>query len=254
MPTAIKFEAEGMNNGFPYCLEEVEVSTYDYWSTLSGVTKDSPTTSGALIAESLVYALKLYWNAFELTGSASATGTRNVLVTNVDTTYKNLTYYDGVIDIEIINDYNEPRKRTCGSSNSLKVDIDLFFINRASMNIDMPEMCKMYNNGSFVGYGIKDTLGSCDGDVTPGGFLNSSSVSLGSFGDLQPDTLEFKFDKAYISLEGISFVSSAEGFSQDGPTPIVVNAADLLASSSATSGGNTDSTQANITGINFYTY
>ena len=56
------FMSRGVGNGFTSCLAKVNVSGFDFWTTLSGVNKDSPTTSDALISESLVNAMKLFWN------------------------------------------------------------------------------------------------------------------------------------------------------------------------------------------------
>ena len=64
MPETDKFMSDGVGNGFPYCAEKVDVSGYDYWTTLGGYNKDD---ADALIeptgiAESLEKAMKLYWN------------------------------------------------------------------------------------------------------------------------------------------------------------------------------------------------
>ena len=55
-PNAVLF------TGFPFLLEKIDVSGYDYWTTLGGVNKDSPVASGEKISKSLEKAMKLYWN------------------------------------------------------------------------------------------------------------------------------------------------------------------------------------------------
>ena len=66
MPTAESFNALGYGNGFMSCLTKVDVSGKNFWTTLSGVNKDSPTTSDALIEESRRLAMLFYWNSYQL--------------------------------------------------------------------------------------------------------------------------------------------------------------------------------------------
>ena len=66
MRTAESFNALGYGNGFMSCLTKVNVSTKNFWTTLSGVNKDSPATSDALIEESRRLAMLFYWNSYQL--------------------------------------------------------------------------------------------------------------------------------------------------------------------------------------------
>ena len=89
MPTAESFNALGYGNGFMSCLTKVDVSGKDFWTTLSGVNKDSPATSDALIEESRRLAMLFYWNSYQL---------------NI-TTY---SYYDDGISVEIYDPFPPP--------------------------------------------------------------------------------------------------------------------------------------------------
>ena len=89
MRTAESFNALGYGNGFMSCLTKVNVSTKDFWTTLSGVNKDSPATSDALIEESRRLAMLFYWNSYQL---------------NI-TTY---SYYDDGISVEIYDPFPPP--------------------------------------------------------------------------------------------------------------------------------------------------
>jgi len=69
MPTATKFEAEGVDNGFMSCISKVNATDYDYWSTFSGVT--GLTATDEEIAESRRLAMLFYWNSYKLNILAS---------------------------------------------------------------------------------------------------------------------------------------------------------------------------------------
>jgi len=71
MATAQKFNADGRGNGFPFCVPRVDVSGMEDWITFAGVSKTSPTTTPALIAQSRRLAFRWYWDAYSITASAS---------------------------------------------------------------------------------------------------------------------------------------------------------------------------------------
>lgn len=76
MPTAEKFKALGVGNGFTYCLQKVDVtdgtSYYigsgqgTHWMTLGGVSNDNPTASKEQIKLSFINAMKLWWNMYSV--------------------------------------------------------------------------------------------------------------------------------------------------------------------------------------------
>ena len=69
MPTADSFTALGRCNGFPFCPAKVDVSGFAHWITLGGVSSGSASQSE--INESLVNAMKLFWNLYSIKGSFS---------------------------------------------------------------------------------------------------------------------------------------------------------------------------------------
>ena len=88
MPTATPFNA-GRGNGFPFCSTNVDISTAsssEMWTTLSGVNSGNYNSFdeeelAAKISQSLVLAMKLYWNKFKLNGLAAAsTGDNSKLI------------------------------------------------------------------------------------------------------------------------------------------------------------------------------
>tara|TARA_R100000149_G_C5870451_1_gene134528 strand:+ start:952 stop:1782 length:831 start_codon:yes stop_codon:yes gene_type:complete len=60
MPVATSFQAKGRRNGFPFCPSNVDVSGFDHWVTLAGVTSGSATE--IQIKTSLERCMNLYWN------------------------------------------------------------------------------------------------------------------------------------------------------------------------------------------------
>ena len=71
MPTATKFVSDGRGNGFPFCLEKQDVSSYDLWTTLGGTQKGA-TVTDAEKNLSLENAMKLYWNFYDCSFTSSA--------------------------------------------------------------------------------------------------------------------------------------------------------------------------------------
>lgn len=78
MPTATPFAALGKGNGFPFCLGRVDVDDFDYWTTLGGYNKDSEEITGTAleesINESLIQAMKIYWNLYAINGTCFIEG------------------------------------------------------------------------------------------------------------------------------------------------------------------------------------
>ena len=82
MPTTDRFAHLGF---FPYCPEKVDVSGYDYWTTLGGFKKgDAGTPSDTQIEDSLRNAMSLFWNLYQITGSSQGENNRSTpTITNV---------------------------------------------------------------------------------------------------------------------------------------------------------------------------
>ena len=139
MQTAIKFNSSGAGNGFPSCLEKVDVSNFDFWTTLSGVSKSSPTTSDALIQESYISAMSLFWTMEKTSFTA----------TTVEASQTDLAFTEN------------PKERVCNSSLYKRVRMTNDAGSQEALDIEMLlRIVRMYNGVTtdevnFVGYGLK---------------------------------------------------------------------------------------------------
>ena len=161
MPTATSFTALGRGNGFPLCLEKVDVSGYDRWTTLGGVSKESPSPTDAKISTSLVNAMKLYWNLYSVKGTCSVSGTDSDGVTissSVDEVVADFNTVDGL----------KPNERICfpgvPSTEDFKLEstssLGGLFEADAQLSIGIEfEVMRFYNGATtdennFIGYGL----------------------------------------------------------------------------------------------------
>ena len=87
MSEATPFKSDGMGNGFPFCLDAIDVVAFQaenddegygwitHWTTLGGYNKDAFDASTPVTDEqielSLQNAMKLFWNLEKVTGEAS---------------------------------------------------------------------------------------------------------------------------------------------------------------------------------------
>ncbi len=201
MPTATPFNA-GIGNGFTECLSKVDVSSFDFWTTLSGVNKDSPTTSDVLIFESLKKAMKLFWNY------------------NGHTVDFPLSFNDATLIIDIEQDEFDsgsrpapfaPKSRVCRTNgwSFNRIEDPEFGDQFIDVEIDP---IRMYNGATddednFVGYGMNrgsspfghEVFFAEDGDVF---FFSSYLNEDGS------DSEAYEYSDA---IDGIWFVAAAEG-------------------------------------------
>jgi hypothetical protein len=161
MPTAEQFTAFGVGNGFTACLTKIDVSSEDKWTTLSGVNKGSPTTSDALIAESLQLAMELFWNLNGFGGSSHKEGTiqptEDVTLTldmyAEDYEYTNWHKTVGGVDADV---NKEPEERVCyGSFRAGKLDPFFGFWDTIGLDVKIRRMYNgvTTNEDNFVGYG-----------------------------------------------------------------------------------------------------
>ena len=237
MPPATEFTALGAGNGFPSCTDRVNVDTYDHWTTLSGVNKDnvagfSASQLEAKIKESLVKAMKLYWNGFSLAFSAEAAGsTQAASLSNVDVS---------------LSDFAEPRDRICAGArgtaddgaSSVFVDMVLNFSNPA----------RLYDNGVFVGYALSvaDSRGYAAGRAY-------ITLSLRQFVEEEmPVGNNEAIDFAYVDVGGMNFVCTAYARRTISTGTITADAAGI--SVEATAGGWSASSSITATDFGFYTY
>ena len=243
MPTATPFTALGAGNGFPFCLTKVDVSGYDHWTTFSGVNKDSPTTSDALIAESLAIGMNLYWNTFSCVAPTSSSFTGSTGNTSSSVSY---------LDVSS-SARGDPHKRVCGRVVANEKDNNgssyaEVYINFAGGNF----VAKMYDGvttdeGNLVGYGFySGSLILTRGAATT---RARSRVNIQGFMNETPTTAAI--DYAYVELGGAHFACEASAFGNDTQS---ADAASLTASATGSRSGNTYSSTSTITSFDLYTY
>jgi len=211
MPTATSFTARGRGNGFSFCPAKVDVSGYDNWVTLGGVSSGSATQ--AQINTSLVNAMKLYWNLYSAT--ASFTATWSTVNLSFDKSLANHQYVitpeprrrlcEGIthlsFDKSLANHQYvitpEPRRRLCegitqpaqSSTGMTEAEYDqtdgVGCGTSGSFKIFNP--VRMYNGSTsntsnFVGYGIRDLFnGSASGDHLEGVASVNATVKVSSY-------------------------------------------------------------------------
>jgi len=199
MPTATPFKAIGKGNGFPFCLETVDVldrgdgNPYDHWVTLGGFKKtDTGSPTQSQIDTSLQNAMKLFWNAHQITGTASLDSSYNApTVTN--SRNPNTTQL-------------QPSKRVCLSSefrddntgSSTTLDGENFM-----QLLIIPVLLKSGNN--FLGYGVRGGI-YANSFTFAGEF---ASVTIGSIAAIYGPSSQVDDDYDYITLGGINFVCQA---------------------------------------------
>jgi hypothetical protein len=175
MPTATPFTALGAGNGFNKCFGSLSVDNFDYWTTFSGVNKNSPSASESQINESLAIATQIHWNLYYYGFSASqsvttlkpqdgdpppylarpwqASGNASTSLSNYNTSG---TIYEKI-----------PMERVCGGEwplSRLITDSDSdsneqsgrasYIAYSSSRFVNGPsKIVRMYYQGEFVGYG-----------------------------------------------------------------------------------------------------
>lgn len=241
MPVAQPFYASGAGNGFPTCLPKIDVTDrgdglpYDYWTTLSGVNKDNPTTSDALIAESLVLASRLYWFGYSV--GLVNTATDGVVSTSLDS-----------MDLSG-QPSSEPKDRLCTTELEKPDEVDRNGLVASQAGFSMRLPTRLYNGettdeANFVGYGV----------AIPGflfDFAWTSAETASTFASVQIQSaienaseggLFGNLDCAYVELDGMHFVCGAYAIGITSPETL---------SASESRFGQTSSVQ--ITSLGFYT-
>lgn len=247
MQTATKFAALGAGNGFPSCLPKVNVAVYDYWTTFSGVNRDNPSTSDALIAESINLGMKLYWNLYSCVAPTNVTfsSTGSFPDESSSVSYLDVSSHPRA----------EPMKRICGWA-TVSESESSSPSGRTSCQLLMRTISgvRMYNGvttdeGNFVGIGhgssnVVITSGSASG-------LAVSRVSIVGYINESTNSGSVVYDYAYVTLSGLHFVCEARA---GGSTSASANAAGLTASATRSFPSSTLSSTSTITSLDFYTY
>jgi len=236
MPVAIKFESEEVDNGFPYCPSDLDVSSSDLWTSLSGWSKvNTPADDAAKaqsISESLRLAMQLFWNIYEMNGSVS-------FIESGDSA--SVTNTGGLL--------TEPRDRACFvTENPTKTATNSDGDAGVSITFNI-KIVRLINNGEFVGFGVAGLSFSATwaSDFS----ISFGRVSLSSEGVEDDGFADEDTDYTVITdpnLGDFHFVCNAFGnVGGNGGTANAVNRTITI-----TSGSN--SADAQIDDFDFYTY
>ena len=219
MPTATQFNALGKGNGFPFCLDKIDVSEYDYWVTLGGFKKtDSGSPTQLQINNSFTNAMKLFWNINKLEGSVTDEESSNYpgeyTIKDLDIDAED--YGSLTVNSSDFSNYHsstfEPKDRVCAFNFVVsKTEVDSpsegdgglnFYLNMTPAAI-----YRMYNGvttdeDNFIGYGcnLVDALAFAE-DVY---FMLTSADEF-----IDDDEVS---QAEYVTLGGIDFVASAYAF------------------------------------------
>ena len=195
MPSATQFSASVNRNGFPFCPEKQDVSSYDFWTTLGGTQKGETATESEK-SLSVVNAMQLYWNFYDCSFTSSASSPLGS------------ASLSGIDDID-----KEPRERTCLSSIS-KTASDSSSGGQSLSATYQVSLARYYDGSindesNYVGIGIVpnspffningDTRGRATIEYKLGGVgTDPNTLPVGSF-----DTAR---DTGYITESNIPFV------------------------------------------------
>jgi hypothetical protein len=174
MPTATPFTALGRGNGFPFCLSKVNVldngdeDEYDYWTTLGGTNKTNHASLTAEqiqtnVANSLVNAMKLFWNLYAINATCSISGTNGIQTAEASRSELTVAYGSSAQPLERVCELLAESSTTDTES---IVNSGFTWIATASMfaGIDWESAVRFYygstsDESNFIGYGLSSFYG-----------------------------------------------------------------------------------------------
>lgn len=265
MPTATPFKALGRGNGFPFCIQEADVTGYHKYITLSGHTEADGTPTQQSINDSFAKAMQLFWNAEGLSGGASASVTDSD--DNVTTTSAtNVSFADSETDNV------EPVGRVCGPIEDGENENDNSDGFGATVSADVViknlRIVRMIDSGSTVGYGVfqNDFEEGFDFDTTGFAFALAAGDAAGPSSDatvywksaISTEEKNFlddpgpssAFNISTHSVNGIHFLSVAFATTTDDGNP---SASKNNASVTKNEDGSVDCS-ASLTNMSFWSY
>lgn len=234
------------------CAEKVNMadrgdgSPHDYWSTLGGVTKDSPAPTAGKIQKSFRNAMKLYWNLYSVTALYSEPGIEATLDLEADDTFDEEDFDLG-FGTSASAGSPQPLGRVCGKrlgeGATPPKRYGFFMVKNFSLSdsvFSVPirvqsdiygqhgGIVRMYNGdtsdeANFVGYGIKSSQPEFADDTEPWltgpGGLQNEAISVSIF-DVAAINLRsyisfdsgMSHDVVYKNFEGMDFVAVAANF------------------------------------------
>jgi len=180
------FQFIGGGEGFPGCVDNVDVSDYEY-VTCGGVTGDSATEEQ--INLSRINAMKIYWNLKTATLTSSVGSEVSI---DADDDHLDYPDFDDEYGLGLLP--FEPFKRTCyGAWLAFKESEDGY----VSIGVD-PQVIRMYNGDNFIGYGFDGFLTST---TQATGFIWNFNIS--SYGQSASSYIE------EVSVDDIPFLGLA---------------------------------------------
>lgn len=177
MPTVTPYTGSAAGNGFPLCLERVNIADrgdgqpFDKWSTLGGTNKGnvaglSAAQKKANISRSWQHAWRLYWKSYalnytlELSGSGDASGSINVVDDNSNQPPGGVAPGVEIIDRLCENEFtSQTNNTTNGKGVAFGYPSSDFYVGFRSTGSAVP-IVRMYNGATtneanFVGYGVR---------------------------------------------------------------------------------------------------
>lgn len=277
MPEATSFTALGAGNGFNECLLKVNVSGYDYWTTLSGWSKVSaPADEAESIAESRRLAMKFFWNGHALNCDATVSGTlsNDGSISRVQVDYTETDWDVPEFDDPILIDSGEatPILRTCIPSffDDISKSFDVNESDGATQaNLGVQAVRAMYDGATtdidnFIGYGLGFVETRFDGSgalKAQAGLsaLANAGVYAGGHGYTPANTTNDAFDAGYVTFEGMELFAYVEA--KNTPSDPNITGSVNLSGLSAQCTRQTNSSPprsitatASLSSIDFYTY
>lgn len=269
MPVTSPFRVLGRGNGFPFCAINVDVSSYDNWVTLGGFGKgDNGFPTSEQINNSLINAMKLLWNTYDLTATSNTATSSDA----DSSTATNVVIRETPTDITSVP--REPKDRACVSSveSNVTVENGTGGLTSSIMNLNVNPV-RMYGGvttdiDNFVGYGITQTAGDPIKVMSTGTKLDlggaTSRISIASYLDgTDADTTDPNTGDRLTrvvseqSFNGIPFrvVSEAQSGGITAATKVVA-ATELFNSATIVQGNDSATSVSSISEepFSFYTY
>lgn len=259
MPEAKIFRSKGRGNGFPFCPNRIDIDEYAYWITLGGYKKgDTEPVTDEQKALSWVNAMKIWWNLYKVTGSASLTDSNGATESVTDS----LEYLV------------EPYERSCPFGLDAE-DLNLTNSNDFSAIhaiLFRTRFIAMVLNGEFIGYGfgynrfsqIKSNSAMAYASGADLAVSGGSVLAIYSAMKKPLSTTDFtSASHAYTEISGIPVwaVAAGQNFPDSGngvSAVAILNPDDLSASSTYTAINGptttTTSTSSSLTGFEYYEY
>ena len=246
MPIAEPFVTLGTGNGFPICLNQVDVLSNDVvtglpiqlWTTLSGYNNNSSgLPSSESIAESHRLAMLYFWNSYELNAEANIDGIASSINVNSETNV-----------VPTANAPLTPKSRICLFNSTLDNTDEPSSGLVTVVNIDIQPIA-MYKGSDFIGYGIGVGYAHAND--------NGTTESLAKFASftVEQDYENVGYELINTALTTISYggetlhiVGQTKSYDSSGSGGLISNASTLNASDGS------NYTSVNISLLTSYTY